>query len=156
MCKCTLCHQAVTACIWVECCYLHMGGSLHSCTHVHVLVFLVSCAGVLHVYDSLWFVSQAAMVGERGEEGGRSWGGIREEGRGHICWLVDHICCTCRCRVTCFKACVGTLYILHVHVYTYMYTYMWCMSLVLIKFSAFRILGEYPWWCALLRPGAWL
>ena len=66
------------------------------CTHVRtymyifVLVFrsppfLVSITGVLRVYDGLWFVSRAAMVGKErgGEEGGR---GLREEGRGHVCW----------------------------------------------------------------------
>ena len=46
--------------------HVHMYRYLHSC----IPPFLVSFFGVLHVYDRLWFVSQAAMVG-KGEGRGK-------------------------------------------------------------------------------------
>ena len=61
------------------------------------------------MYDSLRFFSKAAMVGkgERKGGGGRIQRGIREEGRGHVCWWVDHIYCTCN------------MYDVHVRLYMY-------------------------------------
>ena len=64
----TCCYQAVSSCIPVVCSWLVPS---HGCTYVHTYYLyscsppcLVSCVSVLRVYDSLWFGSQAAMVGQ--------------------------------------------------------------------------------------------
>ena len=75
--------------------HVHLYRYLYSCSPL----FLVSYVSVLRVYDSLCFVSQAAMVGKGERRGRRVWRGIREEGRGHVCWCVDQIYYICRCRV---------------------------------------------------------